>query len=44
MSKAIAISRTAYERARQHQADMLGSVIVITCGMALILAGPALPL
>jgi hypothetical protein len=47
MSKAIALSPQAfgraYEAARQRQADLLGSAIVLGCGMALILAGKALP-
>ena len=43
MSKAIAFSRTAYAEARQRQADLLSSAIVLGCGAALILAGNALP-
>ena len=43
MSKAIAITRTAIEEARQRQADILSSGIVLGCGAALIFAGKALP-
>lgn len=43
MSKAIAFTQRAYTEARQRQADVLSSAIVIGCGAALILAGKALP-
>lgn len=43
MSKAIALTRSAILEARQRQADMLSSAIVLGCAMALILAGKALP-
>lgn len=44
MSKAIALSRSAYQTASQRRADALSSVIVLGCGAALILAGQPLPL
>lgn len=43
MSKAIALSRTAYAAAQQRQLDIARSAIVLGCGAALILAGQALP-
>lgn len=43
MSKAIALSRTAYETARARQIDIVRSVVVLGCGAALILAGQPLP-
>ena len=43
MSKAIAITRAAVEQAQQRQIDELSSTIVLGCGIALILAGRALP-
>lgn len=44
MSKAIAITRAAYEAAQQRQIDIARSAIVLACGAALILAGQPLPL
>ena len=44
MSKALALTTRAYSEARQLQFDLVGSVIVISCGLALMLAGPVLPL
>ncbi|MEM7779604.1 MAG: hypothetical protein AAF697_04320 [Pseudomonadota bacterium] len=44
MSRALALSARAYHEARQRQADILSSVIVLACGAALILAGQPLPL
>jgi len=44
MSKAIAISRAAYQQARERQIEALSSTIVLGCGIALILAGRALPI
>ena len=44
MSRAIALTHRAYAEARQRQADLLSSAIVLGCGAALIFAGRALPL
>ncbi len=44
MEKAIALSRSTYAAARARQFDTAGSVIVLACGAALILAGQPLPL
>lgn len=43
MSKAIALTRSALEEARQRQTYALSSAIVLGSAMALILAGKALP-
>ena len=43
MAKAIALSKTAYEAARERQLDVVRSAIVLGCGAALILAGQPLP-
>lgn len=43
MSRAITLSRSAYESLQQRQNEMLSSVIVLACGAALILAGKPLP-
>ncbi len=43
MTKAIALTRTAYAAAHQRQLDIARSVIVLGCGASLILAGQALP-
>ncbi|WP_256439008.1 hypothetical protein [Erythrobacter sp. JK5] len=44
MSKAIALSLSTFEVARQRRLDILRSAIVLGCGAALILAGQATPL
>ena len=43
MSKAFALSRAAFEQARQRQQDALSSAIVLGCAAALIFAGKVLP-
>ncbi|MHA7820756.1 MAG: hypothetical protein ACX930_14010 [Erythrobacter sp.] len=40
----MALTHSAIARARQYQADILSSAIALGCGMALIMAGKALPL
>ena len=44
MSKAIALSRTAFSFVRERDLDLARSVIVLGCGVALIFAGQPLPL
>lgn len=44
MTRAIAITRTAYVSAQSQTADLFGGVIVVASAAALILAGPVLPL
>ncbi|WP_298471005.1 hypothetical protein [uncultured Erythrobacter sp.] len=43
MTKAIALSRTAYAAAQQRQLDIARSAIVLACAASLIFAGQALP-
>ena len=43
MSRAIAITRNAFLEARERRIEVLRSTIVLGCGMALVLAGQALP-
>ncbi|WP_281501234.1 hypothetical protein [Erythrobacter sp. F6033] len=44
MTKAITLSRTAFESAHARRLEMVRGVIVLGCGVALILAGQPLPL
>jgi hypothetical protein len=43
MSRAIALSRAAYDEALRRQRDALSSAIVLGCAAALIFAGKVLP-
>ena len=44
MSKAIALSKTAYSKAIATQVETLRMIIVLGCGASLIFAGQASPL
>lgn len=44
MTKAIALTKTAFEVAQQRQLELVRGAIVLGCASALILAGQPLPL
>ncbi len=44
MNKAISFSRTVFTSAIFKPADIWSSAVVVVCGLALIFAGPVLPL
>jgi len=44
MSKAIALTRTAYEAAQLGRIELARASLVLGCGLALVLAGQPLPL